>query len=204
MLKIIIGPDSARATAKAAALGKHPLREMLRREDLQAAVLVAKAEEQTLFGDTRAYVADEEVTETIAQELLVSAPALVASAHLFVFETEGSPSVTKLLEKTKGDISKVKAPPKEKVFDVFSLSNAYAKRDRKKLWLLLREAEEHNTPAEAVVGILAWKARTELAGAGAKDFAAVLRSSELVRMYHDAHRGEGDLALLLERFVLKL
>ncbi|MBX9792940.1 MAG: hypothetical protein K2Y02_01435 [Burkholderiaceae bacterium] len=204
MLKIIIGPDSARVAARAEALAKYPLREVLRADEVSIEALSLKASESTLFGDTRAYIADGEIAESFVQELLFVAPQLIESPHLFVFETEGTAALNKALEKTKGEIIKVKALPKEKTFDVFSLANAYAKRDRKKLWLLLREAEENNTPAEALVGILAWKARTELAGSGAKDPTAVARSSALVCMYHDAHRGEGDLSLLLERFVLNL
>jgi len=46
-----------------------------------------------------------------------------------------------------------------------------------------------------VAGLLCWKARAM------KD---VKLSRELVKLYHDSHRGVGDLELLLERFALKL
>lgn len=57
------------------------------------------------------------------------------------------------------------------------------------------EAWRNGEKPEAVAGLLAWKARQM------KD--AEL-SRELTFMYHDSHRGAGELALLLERFALKL
>ena len=204
MLTFIVGKDTERASARARVLAKYPLREVLRSEELSASSLSAKAEEQTLFGDTRAYIADGEVTESFAKELLEIAPQLLASPHLFLFETEATAPLVKILEKTKGEVTKVKAPPKEKTFDVFSLANAFAKKDKKKLWMLFQEALIDGVQPEALVGILAWKARSALSHSGAKDTEAIAQSSALVRMYHDAHRGEGDLSLLLERFILSL
>lgn len=204
MLKFIVGKDTERAGARRKELTDFVLRETLRGDELSLSSLEAKAGEETLFGDTRAYVAEGEIDEEYAKQLVSVAGALLSSSHLFVFEAEGGAPLLKLLEKTKGEVIKVKAPPKEKTFDVFSLGNAYASKDKKKLWLLLQEAYEAGIPAEALVGILSWKARTILAQRGTKDEKAVTQSSQLVRMYHDAHRGEGDLSLLLERFVLSL
>ena len=48
---------------------------------------------------------------------------------------------------------------------------------------------------EAVAGLMAWKAR---------QIKNVKLSRELVALYHDSHRGAGELELLLERFALKL
>ena len=204
MLKFIVGKDTERADVRRKELAGFVLRETLRGDELSISSLEGKASEETLFGDTRAYVAEGEIDESFAKELVSIAGLLLSSSHLFVFEAEGGAPLLKLLEKTKGEIIKVKAPPKEKTFDVFSLSNAYANKDKKKLWLLLQEAYEAGIAPEALVGILSWKARTVLAQKGAKDEKAVAQSSALVSMYHDAHRGEGDLSLLLERFVLSL
>ena len=204
MLKFIVGPDKERAQARAKELASFPLREVLREEEFSIASLSAKASEQTLFGDTRVYSIDGELTEGYAKELILIAPLLLSSPHLFIFETEGRAPLVKLLEKTKGEVIKVKAPPKEKTFDVFSLANAYAARDKKKLWMLFQESLENEVQPEALVGILAWKARSVLAQKGPTDVKAVEQSSALIRMYHDAHRGEGSLDLLLERFILGL
>lgn len=204
MLKFIVGKDTERAVARGRELEGFVLRETLKGDELSISSLKSKAGEETLFGDTRAYIADGEIDERFAKELTTISGALLSSSHLFVFEAEGDASLIKLLEKTKGKVVKVKAPPKATSFDVFSLAGAYASKDKKKLWLLLQEAYEAGVPTEAIVGILSWKARSILALKGPRDKKAVADSSLLVRMYHDAHRGEGDLSLLLERFVLSL
>ncbi len=69
------------------------------------------------------------------------------------------------------------------------------KRDKKKLWLGLMASFAAGEKAEAVGGLLAWKARQM------KD---AQLSRQLTFLYHDSHRGAGDLELLLERFALKL
>jgi len=63
------------------------------------------------------------------------------------------------------------------------------------LWLALTAALRAGERGEALAGLLAWKARAM------KD---AKLSRELMCLYHDSHRGVGELELLLERFVLKL
>jgi hypothetical protein len=89
----------------------------------------------------------------------------------------------------------VKAEKKEFKFDRFGVTSALGARDKKKLWLGLMQALRAGEKPEALAGLLAWKAR-QMQDANL--------SRELTFMYHDSHRGAGDLALLLERFALKL
>ena len=70
-----------------------------------------------------------------------------------------------------------------------------ANKDKKKLWLGLMQSFRAGEKAEAVAGLMAWKAR---------QMRDAKLSRELVALYHDSHRGAGDLELLLERFALKL
>lgn len=55
---------------------------------------------------------------------------------------------------------------------------------------------------EALHGVLFWKAKQMMAKDGGPGARAVARG--LVDVYHRAHRGDGDLALLLEKFILSL
>ena len=72
---------------------------------------------------------------------------------------------------------------------------ALGAKDRKKLWLGLMQSFRAGEKAEAEAGLMAWKAR---------QMRDAKLSRELVVLYHDSHRGAGDLELLLERFVLSL
>ena len=110
-------------------------------------------------------------------------------------------------------------------FNIFSLGDAFGRRDKKELWFLFSKAALRNIPAEEIPGILfwAWKsmalaaASKDAAEAGinpyvfqkssgfAKNFSAnelATMGARLVRMSHDAHRGKTDFDIELERFVL--
>jgi hypothetical protein len=204
MLTFILGPDTKRREARAEALGEFARSEALRGEAVSVSALGVLASSQSLFGDARAYVIDAELTDEYVRGLFSISPELVASPNLFIFEGDVLAPIAKLIEKTKGKVVKVKAVPKEKTFDVFALANVYGKRDKKKLWLMYREAIDGGASPEAICGMLAWKARAALAQKGPGDKEALAQSSALVSMYHDAHRGQGELEVLLERFILTL
>lgn len=109
---------------------------------------------------------------------------------------------------------------------VFSLTDAFATGDRKKSWILYRRFIESGVTPEELHGALAWQARAMVlasktasaAEAGLKPFVftkakrAASRltpkktedvSRELVSLYHDARAGKGNLADLLEVFLLQ-
>lgn len=187
---------------------------------MSAEELAARAGTMTLTGEAQGYLlrgafssekgedGKSAVPEEVRDALVEMAPGLAASAHTFIFEEEKL--AAKLAERLAKAGAKVEElgvkEKKEAPFNVFALGDALAKRDRKALWLLLTKALRQGLAPENLAGVLAWKARTILASArDARErerLAAVSR--ELVLMYHDSHRGAGELGLLLERFALML
>jgi hypothetical protein len=146
-----------------------------------------------LFGGERTFVL---VGAAAREEVLDMADALVESPHVFIFEEEKLLKVpTTALTKAGATIVEAKAPKKEFRFDQFGVASALGARDRKALWLALMRAQDAGEKAEALGGLLCWKAR---------QMADTNLSRELTWLYHDSHRGAGDLALLLERFALRL
>jgi len=112
-------------------------------------------------------------------------------------------------------------------FNIFSLTEAFGKKDKKKLWVLYQKALQTDAAPEEIHGILFWQIKSMIltgsapnaAAAGIAPFAytkakSFLRnfshgellslSSKLVRMYHDAHRGIHDFEIALERLILQL
>ena len=110
-------------------------------------------------------------------------------------------------------------------FNIFSLGDAFGRRDKKELWFLYSKAALRNIPAEEIHGILFWAWKSMALAATSKDaaeaginpyvfqkssgFAKNFKKEELsamgerlVRMFHDAHRGKVDFDIELERFVL--
>lgn len=109
----------------------------------------------------------------------------------------------------------------------FPMADALANRDKKTLWVMLRRAFDDGAAAEEIHGILFWQAKalalaakTATAGeAGLNPFvynkakralsiwdkAEVERLvSNLVHMYHRAHRGEVDFEVELEKLALDI
>ncbi len=206
MLKVILGKEVGRLPLRSKALKGFAARETLRGETAEVRQLLEKAASVSLFGDKRAYLVDLSFeNETYEREVTALFKELASSEHLFIFEKETGAPLGKAAEKAGGELLKAAAVEKiEKKFDVFALAGALAKRDKKALWLLYQEALDNDQGPEVIAGILAWKARSLLSIKGPGDTAARKLSHDLVCLYHDSHRGAGDLSLLLERFILTL
>lgn len=110
-------------------------------------------------------------------------------------------------------------------FDIFSLTDAFGRRDRKGLWVLYQKAKLNNVSDEEVHGILFWQVKSMILSLSAKDakesglnpfvfrkslgFLKNYSESELKRilstlvsLYHDTRRGIHEMDTALERFIL--
>ena len=160
-----------------------------------------------LFGGAKTFVFRDALQGERAEEFLALAKTLVKSVHTFIFEEEKLlKRETEILTKAGAEIELGKKETKEYKFDPFGLTFAFAARDRKKLWIALVQALRAGEKPEAVAGLLHWKVRDLLSKSSSHYSKDDLKriSRELVFLYHDSHRGAGDLELLLERFALKL
>ena len=111
--------------------------------------------------------------------------------------------------------------------DFFEFAAALGRRDKRGLWVLYQDALAEQVPAEEVHGIFYWQVKSMLLGkksktadeAGmkpypfqkSKEYARNYKdgelesiSSNLVSMYHEAHRGNTDFFVALEKFILEL
>lgn len=112
-------------------------------------------------------------------------------------------------------------------FNTFSLAEALAGKDKRKLWVLVQEARLSGSRDEEIVGILWWQLKAlrlaaltkSAADAGMKDFPynkakrslSAFRSGEiaslsqsLLVLYHQGHAGVKDMDSALEQWVLAL
>ncbi len=111
--------------------------------------------------------------------------------------------------------------------DFFEFSDSLGKRDKRELWVLYQDALEEQVPAEEVHGIFFWQVKSMLLAkrcktgeeAGmkpypfqkAREYSRNYKEGELenisfrlVSMYHEAHRGNIDFFVSLEKFILEL
>lgn len=111
--------------------------------------------------------------------------------------------------------------------DFFEFADALGRRDKRGLWVLYQDVLAEQVPAEEVHGIFFWQVKSMLLAKKCKTpeeanmkpfpfeksrgFARNYKdgelenmSSKLVEMYHEAHRGNLDFFVALERFILEL
>ena len=197
MMRVVVGKSS----------GAGVLAQELRWEDISVEELAQLSSTLSLLGDTYTYVLAGALAGERGEEFLDLAKGLVQSPHIFIFEEE------KLLKKPTEILTKAGAKvevhePKKKTesFNMFGLAGVFGTKDRKKLWIELQKAARAGAAPEAIAGMLHWKVRDMVAKGSTKYSKEELKtiSRQLVTLYHDSHRGAGELELLLERFSLTL
>lgn len=140
-------------------------------------------------------------------ELLSFVKEFKDSDNIFVWvESKLLKKELELLKKyaEKSDVIDTKEISK-KGYDVFTLANFLASRDKKNLWAGLVTAFERDIKPEEIHGILFWKLKVMSGGSGKfspEEVSSMLR--QMVVMYHEAHRGNIDFKLELEKFALSL
>lgn len=170
---------------------------------------------------------DEETAAYVLDRLT----ALASSENIFILAEGVLPAVT--LKKVKKHATKcveyvVKEKKEVPAFNIFSLADAFARRDKRALWTGLMRARRAGLAPDEITGTLAWQARTILvsrklseaaaARSGVKAFPyqkarrvatcfteaeMTALSSELISVYHAARRGDDPFASL-ELFALSL
>jgi hypothetical protein len=177
-------------------VGKRGKGEELKWESVSQDELRSLASTTGLFGEASVFVLSGAINSARGEEFVGMADVFIESPHAFIFEEE------KLLKKEADALAKAgaaieihKAEKKAFAFDQYGVAAALGAKDKKKLWLGLMQSFRAGEKAEAVAGLMAWKAR---------QMRDAKLSRELVVLYHDSHRGAGDLELLLERFALSL
>ncbi len=238
MLYVIHGTDVEKAREKS-----HALFEALKAKKPDASAGMVRGEEVTperieewtqtqgLFENKQIIFLDRTLeVPDIREVMLDKIDAIQESPNIFIFfEGKLTKEVLKKLEKRAEKITEYEstAPAAKKEGSFFALADALGSRDKKALWVLLREALDEDAAPEEVHGILFWQAKAlalaaKTASAGeaglnpfvygkAKRYAANFKRGEidglltrLVSMYHRAHRGQADFAVELEKLALDI
>ncbi len=168
--------------------------------------------------------------EPSRQAVLERLAQLQESENIFVFvEAKVDKKTLTRIEKyaEKVQESDTDVPVVKKDFNIFSLTDAFGRRDRRSLWVLYQKALSHNAAAEEVHGILFWQLKSMLVAAesssakesGLAPFVFMkargfLRnfttdelkdlSRKLVRLYSNARHGLVEFEIGLEQFILNL
>lgn len=154
------------------------------------------------------------------------------SPNIFIFKEKKA--LKKVLDNFKkfGEVVKefkLSGVVEKKAFNIFSLTEALGKRDRKSLWISFQEVVNKGATSEEIANILFWQVKMmilakenykseEIATSGINPFvyskAKVASknfteeelkkmSGKLVEIFHNDRRGLGDMMVGLEKFILK-
>lgn len=184
----------------------------------------------SLFGGKNIVVIDGVLDHEAGEEFYAMLPDALKDITNLVLIRETSPA--KELCKLFADIGEVREftlkKATEKTND-FAIANAVAAKDKRSAWVLFAKLKRSGAAMEEVHGRIFWAVKTlylcktetrdEATRSGVKEFTyhnyepwakrfllpeLKYKLAELKEMYHAAHEGDGDLALSLERFLLKL
>lgn len=169
-------------------------------------------------------------SKEIKEEIVSSLEEIASSDNVFIF-LEGSLDA-KTLAKMEKHAAKVQVfdaaeGKKRQEFNAFALSDAILSKDKKKAWMMILDIKKRGGAPEETHGMLWWQVKSlslvqeakdakeadlspyvfSKAKAATKIFSPEENSKmlfDLAKMYHDAHRGECDLWIEMEKWVLKL
>ena len=174
----------------------------------QIGTLEAYIDIQSLFGE-KSIINLLQVMDVASsrEELVRLLPQMKDSSTIFIID-EPFADVNKVTRLTKYSEKLYDArEPKKSDVDVFTLTNLFAKRDKKSLWIEWMRIRDLDSP-EAIQGALWWKFTTiwgdVRSGKPAKFTVSEceLIGGRLMRAPIIAHRGEGDLKKELEEIIL--
>jgi DNA polymerase III delta subunit len=191
-------------------------------------IFVDLAGGSSLFGSTQVVVVDTPSEDELVFDAVMAQLSLMQESinHFILIEGPLLAAQKRNIEACATYIEECALPKAEK-FNAFALTDAFLKRDKKTLWLLLREGEREGLSDEQVIGLLFWQIKTlrlvektaSAEEAGLKPFVyskakQALRnfkkgevdelSRSLLSIYHDGHLGKQDINFALEQWVLKL
>lgn len=191
-------------------------------------ILVDLAGGASLFGSTQVILIDTPSEDPgVFDAVMGQLPLLKESVNHFVC-IEG-PLLAAPKKKFEAHAEKIEESTLAKVekFNAFALTDAFLNRDKKTLWLLLREGEREGLSDEQAIGLLFWQIKilrlvektASAEAAGQKPFVyskakralsnfkkgeLEVLSRELLKIYHDGHLGKQETSLALEKWVLGL
>ncbi|MEY2671831.1 MAG: hypothetical protein RL687_248 [Candidatus Parcubacteria bacterium] len=159
-----------------------------------------------LFGEPKAVVVENFLSENSisADEIEMmkksETPFIFMEDKMLSAEEKKYKKYAEVIEKF--ETKEVKTPP---AYNVFSITDALANKDKISAWSLYLQAIENGAAPEAISGVIFWKIKTMMM-TGSKNFAKDKlknMSSDLVDIYHLSHTGEIDMKIGLEQFILK-
>lgn len=153
--------------------------------------------------------------------------ALSEQIFLMLEGAVDAPTVKKIEKHAKQVQEFVKPEGKKPAFNIFAVTDGLIQKDKKKLWISYVDFMGKGVAPEEIHGIMFWQVKNMILASRSKDMKdsglspyayknalsggrnykteeLLGMSSGLVHMTHRVRQGEGDLGVMLERWVLEL
>lgn len=160
----------------------------------------------SLFGKTPVILIENILSDGSIDFSAEEMSSLKDSETIFIFKEDKLSASDQKKYKKYGDVKNFESKKELPVpkFNIFGITDAFANRDKIKAWSLYLEGISSGVEPEAIAGVLFWKIKTMILN-GSRSFEKkelVFQSSNIVSLYHKAHRGEVDFVVSLEQFIL--
>lgn len=180
----------------------------------------------SLFGGVQWFVIDTpSANDGLKNEVSESLGELAESENVFlILEGQMLAPERKKYEKRAERVTVVEAK-KQARFDMFTVTEALASRDRRRLWILVQEARLEGARDEEIIGLLWWQLKTLRLAAlaqrpeevGMKSYPfekakralmqfpneqVIERSQSLLELIHQARAGQRDIDIAFEEWIL--
>ncbi len=206
MIYIFVGNDTKKKNLQIKKIVSERDFIKIQTQDISKGMILGYASSQNLFGDTPIIIIENFFTESDISLLKDDLNTLKDSETIFIF-LEDKMLATEQKKYTKYatiesfEEKTIKQIPK---INTFAIADSFARPDKITTWILYNEAMEAGIEPETISGILFWKIKTMILN-GTKNFSAEElknQSSNIVSIYHLAHRGELDFKIGIEQLIL--
>lgn len=237
MLYVLFGEDTKKSREKLHSLiqtllskKKDAMLSHLNNENFDTADFLDHISSQGLFEQKSIIVLDSLFSNATDKAIVLDHIKKVSeSSNIFIIIEGKLDAKTKTkLEKRSEKMQECALPKdvsKKPRFNIFDLSDALGRRDKKQLWVLYQAGGLNNISSEEMHGILFWGTKNMLLAKDAKSVKETNLSpfvyekaksysenysmtelgdlsSDLVKVYHESRRGKGSFSIQLEQLIL--
>ena len=207
MITFLVGTDTKKKYAYIDAQAKGKERIVLPQDGSAKELLLSYASGVSLFGESPVVLLQSMIGENIF-ELSKEEWVLLSESHtrfLFSEDTLLKADEKRLMKYGSVERFEHKEVNIKQAFNPFALADYYARRDKMNAWITYTSLIDNGDEPEKICGMLFWKIKTMIQNGTTVFTKEELyhQSSQLVSLYHRAHRGEVDFTLGLEQFIVQ-
>lgn len=206
MIHILIGGDAKNKSIYIKELTKNYESFFIGENILDKEVIMSYCYNVDLFNKTKSIILENVLSD---EEIVFKTGDIVSlkeAKTMFIFKED---KLLKTLQDKYKKYALIKVFEEKKIinkekFKVFDMTDAFARKDKINTWTLYNKSIREGIEPEALAGVLFWKIKTMiLSGSNIFNIKELRHlSSKIISLYHKAHRGESDLSIGLEQFIL--